>query len=449
MTSEIIQVVPPISQAVIDPASGLPTKAMADFMHRVSALVSSPDPDTAEKIQNLIDRFDGTDESLKTLTEGMLALAVELQATVMEFQQTVQDDTESLARKIQTVNAALGANAAAILNVQQSRVIDAEARALDLGAMTTRFNNNIASVLQLTTALSTADEALAQQITTLEATVNEDVAAAITAEAQARSTADEAIASSVTTLETSFTGYRTSTDNTLAANTEDIVTNTAAITAEATARASADSALSSSVNTLSTTVSGHTTTLTEFAATINGITGTWGVQVDVNGNVTGLQLIGTETTSQFIINADVIINGSLTTQKIAANAVTVSVHSFSYGLADVGTMNIVQTATITVDQPCSISVIASVMPAESSSAGTNSNYGAYRFYIYRDAIELYGTFVGGIVYGGGGFPMNMAIIDEVSAGTYTYYIKVSVPGGSYYRVTRVKDRSILLLAAKR
>jgi hypothetical protein len=46
------------------------------------------------------------------------------------------------------------------------------------------------------------------------------------------------------------------------------------------------------------------------------------VEINASGNVTGVQLIGSEDVSQFIIDADVIINGTLTTEKIADDAIT-------------------------------------------------------------------------------------------------------------------------------
>jgi len=251
--SEIIQVVPPLTQAVIDTKTGLPTKAMADFMHQLSMLATVPDPATAQKINDILDRFDGTDESISGLVSDLLALAEDLKASVLEWNETRQNDTESFARSVKLLTAALNENQAAIIRSQEAKVM--------------------------------ADEALASYISTLSSTVG-DNAAAITDEATARATADEALASDISTLSST------------------VGDNAAAITDEATARATADEALASDISTLSSTVGEHTTTLTEFAETIDGITGTWGVQVDVNGYVSGIKLIGENDTSEFNVLAD-------------------------------------------------------------------------------------------------------------------------------------------------
>jgi len=90
-----------------------------------------------------------------------------------------------------------------------------------------------------TTERETADEALAEQITTIYADLD-DVVASVVTEASARATADAALASSITSLTAAYQAA----DTTLQAN----------ITSEASARASADTALSSSITSLTATV---------------------------------------------------------------------------------------------------------------------------------------------------------------------------------------------------
>lgn len=137
-----------------------------------------------------------------------------------------------------------------------------------------------------------ADSSLASLITTITADFD-DLSAALVTESTARADADDALASQITTVSA-----------TAASNTTAIATNAAAITTEATARANGDSANASSISSLTTTVNGHTSTLTTYGTSINGLQAKAGVNIDVNGHVTGYEILGTGTTGSFIIRAD-------------------------------------------------------------------------------------------------------------------------------------------------
>lgn len=77
----------------------------------------------------------------------------------------------------------------------------------------------------------------------------------------------------------------------------------ASVTSEASTRASADSTIASNLSTVSTTVSGHTASISSLSSSVSGIMASWGVSIDVNGNVAGIQLVGTGTTSYLAIVA--------------------------------------------------------------------------------------------------------------------------------------------------
>lgn len=83
----------------------------------------------------------------------------------------------------------------------------------------------------------------------------------------------------------------------------------AAIRDERTARATADGAIASSVETLATAVGGNTAAIQESKQSIDGIKAKWGIKVDVNGKVAGLELIGTGQSSAMIFNVDTFIVG--------------------------------------------------------------------------------------------------------------------------------------------
>lgn len=195
------------------------------------------------------------------------------------------------------------------------------------------------------TLRETADEALAEQIDTLSATVETevegaitDLTAAIASEASARASGDSANASNLTALASTVSSNhssvtsaiaseastRSSADSSLAADitslTSTVTTNnstlTASLSTEATTRANADSALSSSLSTLSSTVGGHTTSISTNTSSINGIEAKYTVKIDNNGYIAGYGLISTANngtpTSQFQVRADTfaVFNGS-------------------------------------------------------------------------------------------------------------------------------------------
>jgi hypothetical protein len=162
-------------------------------------------------------------------------------------------------------------------------------------------NANSAAITVEAGARSTADTALAGQITTLTATVNtnnSNLQSSIQNEAVARADADSSLASQINTVSTKA-------DN-----------NAAAITTEASTRSNADTSIANSVTTLATSVvdgtnyNGQQTSIQVQATAIsslNTITATrYTVTLDTNGYVSGFSLLnaGTGIGSQFKILAD-------------------------------------------------------------------------------------------------------------------------------------------------
>ncbi|OQB34924.1 MAG: hypothetical protein BWY06_03311 [Candidatus Latescibacteria bacterium ADurb.Bin168] len=81
----------------------------------------------------------------------------------------------------------------------------------------------------------------------------------------------------------------------------------AAVRTEATARANADSALASNVTTLQTKVDGNTASVQQIMQSVNGIKARWGVRLDVNGRVTGLELLGGAGQTAMVFKVDSFI----------------------------------------------------------------------------------------------------------------------------------------------
>lgn len=83
------------------------------------------------------------------------------------------------------------------------------------------------------------------------------------------------------------------------------ITLAASVISEQEARIDADGVIASDVTTLSTTVGSHTATLTSHASSINGLHAEWGVEINVDGRVTGaVRLDGGAFTSNFVVVAD-------------------------------------------------------------------------------------------------------------------------------------------------
>ena len=186
------------------------------------------------------------------------------------------------------------------------------------------------------TARQSADNALAQSITTLTSSVGGNTSA-IQGEQTARSTADSALASDITVLDTrlttaeggvtgfasAFTGLDTrvtTAEGEITANSSDITsltasvgTNAAAISAEATARANADTAEATARTTFQATLGADLTSAVQTEATARAaadgvIEAKYTVKVDVGGHVAGYGLIANAnngaTVSEFGIRAD-------------------------------------------------------------------------------------------------------------------------------------------------
>ena len=81
--------------------------------------------------------------------------------------------------------------------------------------------------------------------------------------------------------------------------------NSALISSEQTARADADSAIASDVTSLTTTVGDNTASITAASSSIDGIEAKYGVEIDINGSISGFQLLsGAGSPSAFNVRAD-------------------------------------------------------------------------------------------------------------------------------------------------
>lgn len=137
--------------------------------------------------------------------------------------------------------------------------------------------------------------------------------------------------------------------------TANLASTNAALVSEQTARADGDTALASDITTLQTTVAGHDISITQHQASLDGIEAEWGVTINAQGQVVGLirldadqsestftvvvdkfQVAKTDGTgvvpifqigtvdgvSRVALAGDMLVDGYIGAQQIAANAIT-------------------------------------------------------------------------------------------------------------------------------
>jgi hypothetical protein len=148
--------------------------------------------------------------------------------------------------------------------------------------------------------------------------------AAITTETTARTTADAALAQQITTVNAT------------------VGTVNARLTDEISARATADTALAGRVTTTETTVRGQTASITTLQQSTNGMAVQWGLVGNVGGQYGGLVFSGVrqlgggatfllEISSNVVINGNLLVTGTVNTLQLAPGAVSQVVTAASAG----------------------------------------------------------------------------------------------------------------------
>lgn len=177
------------------------------------------------------------------------------------------------------------------------------------------------------------DEALASRITTIQATVGENTSSIIT-ESEARATADEVITKRVDTILGAMEGdlgplvgqiqndlkVLADTDGVLASRIDTVsaeyktadATIAASVKTEESARVTADQALASQITTVESKLGADIANVQQYATTeinkvegqVNQINAKWGVSVNVNDKITGIQLNNDGKSTSFSVQAD-------------------------------------------------------------------------------------------------------------------------------------------------
>jgi len=305
--------------------------------HKLSARVDSVDAARAEQLATLSAAIDG---ALATITAEQVARADAIAA--------VTADISNLEARVAANEDGTAGAVAAIASEQIARATADEAIASNLTAVEARVvtaegavAEAQASIADEATARATADqaEAIARQTLAARVTTAEgDIAAAtaaVASESVARANADGALAATVTSLAARVDSAESG-----------VSANEASITQESVARANGDSAVAAQVTTMQATVNGHTSTLQVHGGAIGGFAYQWGVTGTINGStggftMTGIRRMGGSTTHQLLVRGDVLVDGTITGAKIAADAISanhINVSGLSAIKADMGTL---------------------------------------------------------------------------------------------------------------
>lgn len=239
----------------------------------------------------------------------------------------------------------------------------------------------------------------------------------------------------------------------------------ASVVNESIARANGDSALAANISTLSTTVGSNSAQLTVLAASINGVEVKFGVMGYINGVTGGFvftgiqQLDGSvsydlEITSNVIIHGDVFIDGTLTTSKVAANAITSM--AVASGVISAGYSSLAVTKSFYGGTDAY--VVVSLHPSNSLVGASSTTWAAtlrsYPFYVdsvaidsltawdqpvggstatVRNAIGTGTTDVVGSLLWGPAPVTKSFIVSGLSAGTHQF--AVNEPAGNFVNAT--------------
>lgn len=193
-----------------------------------------------------------------------------------------------------------------IINEQNARVSADSALTTSINSLTATVNGNTAAIQNEATARANADSALTTQINTVSATASKQ-----RTYRQTNQPTTEVFTGDIWfDTDDNNKAYRFNGTTWDATDDTRIAAAQAAIQTEATARANGDSANASLINTVQARLDSGDYAAVKIqssanASAITGLNAKWGVQVDANGGVAGIQLNSSGSgTSSFIVSAD-------------------------------------------------------------------------------------------------------------------------------------------------
>lgn len=248
----------------------------------------------SNEIIDVIDDYsDAILNEANTRAQAILDEATARGVAIASSQAAIIADNAILATSVSGMAVELASATASIIEVQDALVTETEARAAQYDVIQVAYDDNTAAVLEESVARADADTAIAFDVTVVEAAV----ALKINTFRQTSAPTATAVGDVWYDSDDGDKPYRWNGSSWVAVQDGAIAVNAAAVVTEASARASADSALGSLITAVTATANGAAAAVvTEQSARIaadGSISGKYSVKVDVNGNVSGFDLIST------------------------------------------------------------------------------------------------------------------------------------------------------------
>lgn len=207
------------------------------------------------------------------LYDQLLALINQLKARIDQQEQEIDEIENQVENTIPALIESELEDAYAAIQETRTVVTDFNfAQATINLEMLSRVGSNEATLTEFMQTTASSQSAQAEYNLQLTARMN-----------NAEAAAEEALFVSVDANESLAT-----LTNTVSANFNN---NQASITSEAAARSSQYGSLSSLITTVNSTLGSHSVTITETALAVDGISGRWGIQINNNGVISGLELL--------------------------------------------------------------------------------------------------------------------------------------------------------------
>lgn len=313
---------------------------------------------------------------------------------------------------------------AIFLSEQSARTSADLAIVSDVSALAVTVGNNASAILSEASTRADADDAEALARLSLASTVSSNTAA-ISSEQSTRTSQINAAASDRTLIRSQF------------ASADGV--NAAAISAETSARVSAVSSVASSVTTLTSTVNGHTSSISTLSTTTAGINGRLNARyaLSVSGGGAGAFISlqdGTSqpsvislTATQILLNGNVLVNGSLTTNKVQDDAINESISSIRSYIQNIS-------SSLAYTAICSVAYVkelaASKMRiswhAKTGKTSSGANF-IVEFQLYRNGVAVTaGNFKHWVVPEFAHSLFGSIIVPSIAVGSSTWEIKERV-----------------------
>ena len=233
-----------------------------------------------------------------------------------------------------------GLSSANIQAIQTVIAGDGYAFSSTVNTLTNSVNNNTSEITATNTAVTnetnarvTADQVLTTNVAGNTTNISTN-ATAISNEESARISADQVLTTNVAGNAASITNNATAVSNETSARisadqtlTTNVASNTSLISTNATAISTETSTRASAITALTSTVNGNAASITTNASTIadvdGNVSGSYGVTVDANGSIAGLQLLtdGSASSIKFAADQFKFTNGAGTLTPFSIDAV--------------------------------------------------------------------------------------------------------------------------------